>query len=110
MSQSHSSRIRIEIDHPNAKNAEAFLNSWSEPFVQEKVEGEMYIFRSTVSNLRLVLGFFDDQQDAIEYGKKEFDPISPRHLWSVNGGLLFAITGTDEELVGELASHFAGRE
>ena len=107
---SHIDRIRITSDHPNARNVEAFLNSWSEPFVQEGIEANPYIFRSTVSRLQVEILFFDSQQEGFEYGNQLFGAFSEHQKWGMNGGFLYSVTGTDEGLVGDLASHFAGKE
>jgi len=44
-------RISIPIIHPNVRNAEAFLNSWTEAFIPEKSGTDRFNFRSVLSHL-----------------------------------------------------------
>lgn len=116
MSHSHPDRVRLKIDHPGSAHPEAFLNSWSEPFepsepfTPERAGEGGYSFRSAVSHIQVEIMFFDSQQEAGEYGSKHFNPVTPKSRWGMNGGFLYVVRGTDEDLVASLAGHFAGKE
>ena len=105
-----SDRISLNIDHPNGGGAEAVLNSWAGSLVLATRAERRFIFWSTPPGLQIELIFFDSQEEGFDYGKRHFDPVSSFHRWGMNGGLLYCITGPDEESVGELAGGFAGRE
>lgn len=103
-------RIKIGLNHPNSRNAEAFLNSWEEPFIEEKDGTNSFVFRSTDSKTKVALSFFDSYSEADEFGAAHFDAIKGNSMWSVNGGMLFIVSGDDIDKVRSLISHFAGRE
>jgi hypothetical protein len=107
---SNFNRIRINTDHPTAKRAEAFLNSWEETFVLNEEEENNSVFRSVTSGTIVKLLFFDSYEEANTYGKQHFNPVTPTSKWSVNGDMLYAVSGNDAEKVSDLASHFAGKE
>jgi hypothetical protein len=103
-------RIKIDLDHPNTGNAEAFLNSWEEPFLQEKDGTNQFVFRSTDSQTKVALSFFDSWSEANAFGAAHFDAIKDNSMWSVNGSMLFVVSGDDIHKVRSLIGHFAGRE
>jgi hypothetical protein len=107
---STSPRIRIESNDPNARRAEAFLNSWEEPFLPDSADKERYVFRSTVSGTQAELLFFDSYDEANRYGIKHLYPVTEKQRWNLNGGMLYIVSGDDPEKVSSLAGHFAGRE
>jgi hypothetical protein len=107
---SNSNRIKINTDHPVAKRAEAFLNSWNEPFAFIGEGENSFIFRSAVSGTRVELLFFDSYEEADSYGSRHFNPVTATNRWNLNGGMLYAVSGNDAEKVRNLASHFAGKE
>jgi hypothetical protein len=102
--------IKINLNHPNTRNAEAFLNSWEEPFLQEKNETNQFVFRSTDSQTKVALSFFNSWSAANEFGAAHADASKDNSMWSVNGGMLFIVSGNDIHKVRSLISHFAGRE
>ncbi len=102
--------INLNIDHPNAGGAEVVLNSWAGTLVLATRSENRLVFWSTPPGLQIELLFFDSQSEGFDYGKRHFDPVSPVHKWGMNGGLLYCITGPDEDSVAELAGGFAGRE
>jgi hypothetical protein len=110
MSHRRQHPVEISFDHPNVRNAESFLNSWSEPFCLEKAEENRFIFRSESSGTEVTVLFFDQYQEAIDYEKRHFLPRSAGACSTVNGSALYVILGNDPELVTSLASHFAGKE
>ncbi|OQP68281.1 hypothetical protein [Niastella populi] len=103
-------RIKIDLSHPNARNAEAFLNSWEEPFLAEENGNNQLVFRSTVSQTKVELFFFDSYAAADAYGMKHYNPDTEKRRWSLNGAMLFVISGEDVYKLQSLLSHFAGRE
>ena len=103
-------RIIIDIAHPNSRNAEAFLNSWDEKFIQEEEETNRFVFRSTVSQTKVALYFFNSWAEADAFGKENFNPVSDSRMWSHNGAMLFVVSGNDAYRLRDLLSHFAGRE
>jgi hypothetical protein len=103
-------RIIIDIDHPNSRNAEAFLNSWEEPFIKEENGANRFVYHSTVSKTQVELRFFDSWAEADAYGTKHYNPVSENRMWSLNGAMLFMVTGDDVFKVSSLIGHFAGRE
>ena len=110
MPASEQNQINIPIIHPNVRNAEAFLNSWTEPFILEKREADHFSFRSVLSDLQVTIIFFNDYQEAVEYERKHYRPGSATERQTINGSALYAISGGDPHLVSSLAGHFAGRE
>ena len=104
------SRVTIDLFHPNARNAEAFLNSWEEPFTPAEDATDNFVFISAVSQTRIVLQFFDSYEEADAFGAAHYNPESETSRWSVNGALLFVVSGDNADKVGDLVSHFAGRE
>ena len=102
--------ITLEIDHPNRRNVESFLNSWSEPFEWLGKHSQPYTLRSTISHIHIEILFFNSQDEGFAYGEQNYGPTDPTHRWGMNGGFLYAITGPNPDLVGSLAGHFAGRE
>lgn len=111
MSGTHyNSRISIPIDHPNVRNAESFLSSWSEPFDLQKREGNRFTFCSVISDMEVTVIFFTGYQEAVDYEKRHFLPRSSTACSTINGSALYVILGSDPEMVSSLAGHFAGRE
>ena len=110
MASTHHNPISIPIDHPNVRNAESFLSSWTEPFDRQKNEGTRFTFRSMISDTEVTVIFFDGYQEAVEYEKRHFHPRSSPACSTVNGSALYVILGSDPDLVSSLAGHFAGRE
>lgn len=103
-------RIKIDLLHPNARNAEAFLNSWDEPFIQEEEPTNRFVFRSSVSQTKVALYFFNSWAEADAYGIEHFNPVSNNRMWSLNGAMLFVVSGKDAYRLRDLLSHFAGQE
>lgn len=103
-------RIKIDLLHPNAQNAEAFLNSWDEPFIQEEEETNRFVFCSTVSKTNVALYFFNSWAEADAFGNEHFNPVSDNRMWSLNGAMLFVVSGKDAYRLRDLLSHFAGQE
>ena len=103
-------RIKIHGSHPNTRNAEAFLNSWEEPFHQQEEGNGQLVFLSTLSQTKVELFFFNSFAEADAYGKQHFNPETEKRRWSLNGALLFVVSGEDGDKVISLISHFAGRE
>jgi hypothetical protein len=103
-------RIKIDRDHPNARNAEAFLNSWEEPFIREEAAKDRYVFHSTISKTTVELLFFNSYGEADAYGTMHFNPVIENRKWSLNGSMLFVVSGDDIHKVNSLLGHFAGRE
>lgn len=110
MPASEQNQIHIPIIHPNVRNAEAFLNSWTEPFILEKREADRFSFRTMLSDLQVTIIFFNDYQEAVEYEQKHYKAASATGRQTMNGSAMYAISGSDPDLVSSLASHFAGRE
>jgi len=110
MSGTKRNRISIPIEHPNVRNAEAFLNSWSESFDLQKSGKTRFTFRSSTSETEVTVIFFDDYRKALDYDKRHFHPRSLTACSTVNGTALYVILGKDPDLVSSLAGHFAGRE
>lgn len=110
MAATHPNPINIPIDHPNVRNAESFLSSWTEPFDLQKNEGTRFTFRSLISDTEVTVIFFDGYQEAVGYEKRHFRPRSSTACSTVNGSALYVILGSDLDLVNSLAGHFAGRE
>ncbi|MDP4130494.1 MAG: hypothetical protein Q8918_11965 [Bacteroidota bacterium] len=110
MSGTKRNLISIPIEHPNVRNAEAFLNSWSEPFDLQKSEENHFTFRSSASETEVTVIFFEDYRKATAYDKRHFHPRSSSACSTMNGTALYVILGNDPDLVNSLASHFAGRE
>ena len=106
MSEIH--RVVIDLDHPNARNAQAFLNSWEEPFVP--VEGKKFVYRSVLSNTMVRLLFFETYEDADTYGATHLPAPTEKRKWNLNGAMLYAVNGDNADKVSSLVSHFAGRE
>jgi hypothetical protein len=102
--------IRIPITHPNVRNAESFLNSWAEPFIPEKSEGNHFSFRTESSGIRVTVFFFDGYDEAVAYEQEHANRDSASESWTQNGTALYAISGKDANLVRSLAGHFAGLE
>lgn len=107
---SNSNRIKINIAHPNARNAEAFLNSWDESFSPDSEGKDGFVFRSSISGTRVELLFFESYEEADEYGTQHFNPVTANHRWNLNGAMLYVVNGDDPDKVRSLAGHFAGRE
>lgn len=107
---SNENRIKIDLAHPNSGNAAAFLNSWEEPFFPEENGNNRFVFHSTISKTKVELLFFNSYAEADAFGVQHFDPVNEKRRWSVNGAMLFAISGDDPDKVISLISHFAGRE
>ncbi|MBS1602190.1 MAG: hypothetical protein JST42_05940 [Bacteroidetes bacterium] len=103
-------RISINSNDPNARRAEAFLNSWEEGFLSIGAKGGGYAFQSNVSGTRAELLFFDSYDKANQYGVKHFNPVTEQQRWNLNGCMLYVVSGNDPEKVASLASHFAGEE
>jgi hypothetical protein len=101
---------KINTNDPNARRAEAFLNSWEEAFEPDAPQANALTFRSVFSHTQIALYFFDSYAAANEYGKAHFDPVTAKRRWNLNGSMLYVISGNDAEKVQSLASHFAGRE
>jgi hypothetical protein len=108
MSNQH--RIKIDLPHPNAGNAEAFLNSWEEPFLPEEKGKDAFVFHSTISKTKVELLFFNSYSEADAFGTEHFNPVSEKRMWSLNGAMLFAVSGDNVHKVQSLISHFSGRE
>jgi hypothetical protein len=101
-------RIKIDLSHPNTGNAEAFLNSWEEPFLQQD-EGK-FVFLSTTSQTKVELLFFNSYAEANAYGTQHYNSNTEKRMWSLNGAMLFVVSGDNGDKVISLISHFAGRE
>jgi hypothetical protein len=103
-------RIKVNIAHPNASNAEAFLNSWEESFSPDGEGKDGFVFRSAISETRVEVLFFDSYEEANEYGTQHFNPVTANHRWNLNGAMLYVVSGEDADKVSSLASLFAGKE
>ncbi|MBO9202116.1 MULTISPECIES: hypothetical protein [Niastella] len=103
-------RITIDLPHPNTRNAEAFLNSWEEPFIQAQDGTNTFVFISAVSQTKIALQFFNSYEEANSFGMKHYHPDSEKRRWGINGALLFVVSGDNANKISSLISHFAGRE
>ena len=103
-------RIIIDLPHPNSRNAEAFLNSWEEPFLLQESGTNRYVFRSTISHTIVELLFFNSYSAANSFGIAHFSTSIENSMWGLNGALLFVVSGDNLDKVHSLVGHFAGRE
>ncbi|OQP49784.1 hypothetical protein A4H97_28250 [Niastella yeongjuensis] len=103
-------RITIGLSHPNSRNAEAFLNSWEEPFLLQEKGTNKFIFHSAISQTKLELIFFDSYDEANSFGIEHLNPVNETSMWNLNGSMLFSASGNNADKVQSLVSHFAGKE
>src|ERR1700743_1744395 len=100
-------RIKIESNDSDARRAEAFLNSWEEPFSRDDTNKEQFVFESAVSGTRAELLFLVFYDESNKYGVMPLNPVTERQRWNLNGAMLYVVSGSDAEKVSSLASHFA---
>ena len=114
--------ISLNIDHPNSRRMEFFLNSvdaelveipfdWKTLLLSDRISGGRK-FKSTDDNTPIIITVLlcDSYHDANEIAKLNDFPSKPTARWSLNGGLLYVVESEDEETVGEILSLFAGKE
>lgn len=108
--------IQLNVEHPNKKQMEWFLNNYEEEFVThqehndslmgEHLIQEKYYFQTKSSNILLTLIFCNNQQDALTIGVKNYH----NQKYGVNGAVLFVIDGKDNLKVDSMLSWFSGEE
>ena len=112
--------ITLDVDHPNKKRMEYFLNS-----VDEKLENVSYNWRALKESDRVIGGyrfknsegsltitviFANSYMEANQIAEANSFPQLPHARWSLNGNLLYLVESKDEDKVSSILSHFAGKE
>ena len=113
--------INIQIDHPNAKRMEHFLNHVKErleeiPFVwkslqgSERMSGACKFMSAGEAPVTITVLFCDSYQDANKIANVNAFPITPHAKWGVNGDLLYVVESNDQDKVSAILGLFAGEE
>ncbi|HYF70454.1 MAG TPA: hypothetical protein VD884_20095 [Ohtaekwangia sp.] len=112
--------ITLNVDHPNRKRMEYFLNSVTEKLEQVSFDWRDWKqadkiisghkFNNSDSSLTITVLFTSSYDDANEIAKANALPLLPNAKWSVNGDLLYLVESEDENKVSEVLSLFAGKE
>lgn len=105
-------------DHPNKKQMEFFLNNYPYELIQNDVKFSHWknynpndyrcLFTNKENNIKITLLFAQNQKNAIEVGRTNFDGTLSK--WIINGSVLIVITANDENIVNETLSYFSGEE
>lgn len=112
--------IVLDIDHPNRKRMEYFLNNVDEKLEQvsfnwQSWKGSVAIrggfrFENNDQSLTITVIFTDSYAEANEIAKNNSLPVLPNKKWSVNGDLLYLVESKNSDKVSEVLSLFAGEE
>ena len=115
-------KIRLdEIDgHPNQEQMEWLLNNYEEEFIilekdwkpleHDSLVQERYHFYTKTSKIAVDLFFCSNQNDALTIADANFPAVDGAQVTGVNGGVLFAVEGDDQDKVNQVLSWFAGEE
>jgi hypothetical protein len=114
-------RISLNIDHPNTKRMEFFLNrvdvqlkevalDWPSWKLSVHISGGAKFISEGKSPVSITVLLCDSYHAANEIAKANALPASPHARWSVNGDLLYVVESGNTEKVSEILSLFAGEE
>ena len=113
-------KITLNIDHPNAKRMEFFLNAVEEDLIEIPFEWKKWKLSDRMSggckfiskdkSLTITVLFCDSYHDANEIAAANDLPYLPKAKWSLNGNLLYLVESDDEGKVREVLGLFAGEE
>ncbi|MBU0489266.1 MAG: hypothetical protein KKA07_01750 [Bacteroidetes bacterium] len=111
---------RVNNEHPNKKSMEWFLNNYKEEFIEQKedlgvLENQdliqtKYCFQTKSNSVTLFLIFCNNWKDAQIVGETNFSSVENNQNFGTNGTVLFVVKGNDKHIVGDVLSHFAGKE
>jgi len=112
--------ITLEVNHPNKKRMEYFLNSVDEKLEQVSFDWRnwkrssdivgVFKFKNHDQSLIVTVIFSNSYAEATEIAKANSLPMLPNAKWSINGDLLYLVESTDKDKVSEILSLFAGEE
>jgi hypothetical protein len=112
--------VGLSNDHPNKVSMEWFLNNYKEEFIasrevwktmkNEDLIQKGFEFRTKHSNVKVVLIFCKNQEDAINVGDTNDFFNDSLQKYGVNGAVLFVAIGKDSYEVNDVIQLFAGEE
>jgi hypothetical protein len=112
--------ITLDVNHPDKKRMEHFLNCVDEKLEQvpfdwhnwKRAEDILaaYQLKNSDHSLTITVIFASSYDDANEIARANSFPVQPNARWSLNGNLLYLVESNDENKVSEILSLFAGKE